>query len=106
MEGLCAITPNATAWRYSCVIICGIWNYLQAFCVVAGKAGSSSIIMGWWGDCVGVGGVVCFSYCIASTFCSCSSNLGELSDFIVWRRGERPLGYRFFVFLLFIFSRG
>ena len=74
------------------MIICGIWNYLQAFCVVAGKAGSSSIIMGWWGDCVGVGGVVCSSCCIASIVCSYYSTPGKFLDCMGWRRGEGCLG--------------
>ena len=54
------------------MIIHVIWNDALLFCVGAGTEGSSSIIIGWWGVCVGVG------VWIASTVCYFSATAGEL----------------------------
>ena len=99
-EGLCFIESNATMWRASCVIIHGIWNDARVFLVGAGTLGSSYIIIGWCGVCVGVG------VWIASNLFSSSDTSGKLSACMGCRRGERCLGYRLSVFLLFLFSRG
>ena len=70
------------------------------FFVGAGTAGCSSIIIGFWGVCVGVG------VWSASTVQSSSTNVGVLSACMGFRRGERRLGHRFSVCLIFLFLRG
>ena len=52
-DGPCVITSNVTDWRASCVIILGIWNDALVFIVGTGTGWPSSIIIGFWGVCVG-----------------------------------------------------
>ena len=72
-DGLCVITSNVTDWRASCVIIIGIWNVALVCIVGAGPGWPSSIIICFWGICVGVG---IWSY---STVRSSSTTAGEVS---------------------------
>ena len=67
------------------MIILGIWNDALVFIVDAGTEGSSSIIIGCWGFCVGVGvGVGVWS---AYNVCSSSTTVGEVSTCMGYRRG-------------------
>ena len=90
---------NVTAWRASYVIIIGISNYALVFLVGAGTEGLSSSIIDCWVFCVGVG------VWSASTVCSSSTTSGEVFTFMGCRCGERRLGHRFSVCLIFIFLR-
>ena len=86
------------------MIIPGIWNDALVFLVGSGTAGYDSIIIGCWGVCVGVGvGVGVWS---ASTVCSSSATVGEVSACMGCRRGECRLGNRIYVCLIFIFLSG
>ena len=98
-DGLCVVTSNITAWMASCVIILGIWNDTPVFLVGAVTAGSSSIIIGWWGVCVVVG------VWSASVVFSSSSASGEVSACMRFRRGECRLGHRFSICLIFCVFR-
>ena len=82
------------------MIIVGIWNYAMVFLVVAGTEGYYSIIIGFWGVCV------VFGVWSAYTVFSSSTTVGEVSSCMGCRRGERRLGQRFSVCLIFIFLRG
>ena len=82
------------------MIILGIWNDALVFIVGAGTAGSSSIIIGFWGVYVGV------DVWSASTVCSSSTTTGEVSSCMVCMCGELRLGHCFSVCLIFIFLRG
>ena len=99
-DNLCVITSNITAWRASYVTIIGIWNDALVFILGAGTLGSSSIIIGFWGVCVGVG------VWSNSTVCSSSTTAGKVSACVGFRRGERRLWHCFSVYLIFIFLHG
>ena len=77
-----------------------IWNDTLVFLLGARTAGSSSIIIGLWGVCVGFGVWSSFNVCSSST------TSGEVSACMGFRRGERRLGHRFSVCIIFIFLRG
>ena len=97
-DGLCVITSNVTACRAYCVIIIGIWNDDLVFLVGADMAGSSSIIIGFWGVCVGVG------VSNASTVRSSYTTTGEVSACMGCRCGELLLGYCLSVCPIYFFS--
>ena len=86
-DGLCVIPSNVTTWRASCVIILGIWNVALVCIVGAGRGWPSSIIIGFWGICVGVG------VWSSSTVRSSSTTTGEVSACMGCRCGERLLGH-------------
>ena len=99
-DGLCFITSNITAWRTSCVIILGICNDALVFIVGTGPGWSSSIIIGCWVVCVGVG------VWSASTVCFSSTTVDEVYACMGCRCGQRCLGNRFSVCIIFIFLHG
>ena len=81
------------------MIIIGIWNDVLVFIVGAGTGWPSSIIIGFWGVCVGVGVGVWSS----STLRSSSTAAGEVSACMGCRCGESLLGHCFSVCIIFIF---
>ena len=82
------------------MIILGIWNVALVFIVGAGTGWSSSIIIGIWGVCVGVG------VWSSSTVISSSTTAGEVSAYMWCRCGELLLGHCFYVCLIFLFLHG
>ena len=99
-DGMCVITSNVTDWRDSCVIILGIWNDALVFIVGAGTGWSSSIIIGFWGICVGVG------IWSSSTVRSSSTTAGDVSSCIECRCGYCLLGNCFSFYLILLFLHG
>ena len=82
------------------MIILGIWNDVLVFIVGAGTGWPSSIIIGFWGVCVGVG------VWSSSTVRSSSTATGEVSACMGCRCGERLLGHCFSVCIIFLFLHG
>ena len=98
--GVWYITSNVIDWRASCVIILDIWNDALVFIVGAGTGWPSSIIIGCWGVCVGVG------VWSSSTVWSSSITAGDVSACMGCRCGERLLGHCISVCLIFLFLHG
>ena len=97
-DGLCVITSNVNYWRASCVIIIGIRNDALVFIEGASMGCSSSIIIGFWGVCVGVG------VWSSSTMRPSSTTTGEVSACMGCRCGELLLGYCLSVCPIYFFS--
>ena len=84
------------------MVILGIWNDALVFIVGTGTGWPFSIVIGFWGVCVGVIVVVWSSYTVRYS----STTAGEVSACIGCRWGELLLGHCLSVCLMFLFLHG